>query len=97
MTRLKGTRCSIFKRAVVICALIIVSVAVSGQKLMGQPVTHPLDPLTVGEYAAAVALLKAADYVNNDSRYPMITLHEPVKSEVLRVEAWRPPCRGQRS
>ena len=32
-----------------------------------------------------MALLKAADYVNNDSRYPMITLHEPVKSEVLRV------------
>jgi primary-amine oxidase len=62
-------------------------VAVSGQKLMGQPVTHPLDPLTVGEYATAVTLLKAADHVNDDSRYPMITLQEPVKSEILQ---WKP-------
>ena len=86
-TSVKGTQCGTYGRAVVVCALLIVWVAVSGQTLTAQPVTHPLDPLTVGEYAAAVALLKAANHVNDDSRYPMITLHEPVKSEVLQ---WKP-------
>jgi primary-amine oxidase len=72
---------------VVVWALIILWVAVRGQTLMAQPVTHPMDPLIAGEYAAAVALLKAANHVNDDSRYPMMTLHEPVKSEILQ---WKP-------
>ena len=86
-TSASGTRCGTDGRAVVVWALIILWVAVRGQTLMAQPVTHPLDPLTAGEYAAAVALLEAANHVNDDSRYPLITLHEPVKSEVLQ---WKP-------
>ena len=86
-TSVSGTRCGSEGRAGIICVLLIVWVAVSDQPLLGQPVTHPLDALTVGEYAAAVALLKAGGYVNDASRYPMITLHEPVKSEILQ---WKP-------
>ena len=93
-TSVSGTRCGTYGRAVVVGALLIVWVAVSGQKLKAQPVHHPLDPLTAEEYTAAVALLKAANHVNDDSRYPMITLHEPVKSEVLQVETWGPRAEG---
>src|SRR5262245_48551477 len=86
-TSVKSTQCCIYGRTVIVCALLIVCVAGLGKTLMAQPVTHPLDPLTAEEYAAAVVLLKAANRVNDDSRYPMITLHEPVKSEVLQ---WKP-------
>ncbi len=61
-----------------------------GQRLSAEPATHPLDPLTAEEYAAAVAVLKAADRINDDSRYPLITLHGPAKAEVLRWKAGDP-------
>src|SRR5262245_27812506 len=86
-TSARGTRCGTYGRAVVIGSLLILWVAVSVQTLKAQPVNHPMDPLTAEEYAAAVALLKMANHVNDDSRYPMITLHEPVKSKVLQ---WKP-------
>ena len=41
-----------------------------------------------------MALLKAANHVNDDSRYPMITLHEPVKLEVLQWKSGDPVSRA---
>ena len=41
-----------------------------------------------------MALLKVANHVNDDSRYPMITLHEPVKSKVLQWKSGDPVPRA---
>lgn len=49
--------------------------------------THPLDALTAEEYVLTRKLLADAGYVNDDSRFPLITLREPPKAEVL---AWEP-------
>lgn len=49
--------------------------------------THPLDALTAEEFSLMKQLLTDAGYVNADSRFPLITLQEPAKAEVL---AWQP-------
>src|SRR2546423_1125792 len=43
----------------------------------------PLAPLAKEEILAAVQILKQAARVSNDSRFSLITLHEPSKQEVL--------------
>jgi primary-amine oxidase len=48
---------------------------------------HPLDPLNKEELASAVAVLKESGKVADTSRFVLIHLHEPPKSEVL---AYRP-------
>ncbi len=48
---------------------------------------HPLDPLTKAEMASVSAMLREAKHVSTEARFPMITLREPEKAEVL---AWRP-------
>ena len=48
---------------------------------------HPMDPLSADEFGRVKAILKAAGHVDDDSRYPLLTLLEPPKSEVLK---WRP-------
>lgn len=52
-----------------------------------EPGTHPLDPLTAEEYTTVVAALTEGGYVDGASLYPLITLEEPPKEEVLR---WQP-------
>ncbi len=49
--------------------------------------SHPMDALTPGEVQRAVQLLKAAGHVDKDTLYPMVTLYEAPKKEVL---AWKP-------
>jgi primary-amine oxidase len=44
---------------------------------------HPLEPLSKDEISAAVAILKSAGKINDGSRFPIIVLNEPPKSEVL--------------
>jgi primary-amine oxidase len=44
---------------------------------------HPLDPLGKEEIIAAVDILKSAGKVTAASRYPIVVLREPPKSEVL--------------
>ncbi len=44
---------------------------------------HPLDPLGKEEITAAVEVLKSAGKVTSATRYPIVVLHEPPKSEVL--------------
>ena len=48
---------------------------------------HPMDPLSAEEFARAKEILQAAGHANNNTRYPLLTLLEPPKDEVLR---WRP-------
>ncbi len=48
---------------------------------------HPLDPLSGEEINKTVEVLRRAGRVNDDSRFPIITLKEPAKADVL---AWTP-------
>ncbi len=48
---------------------------------------HPMDPLSALEYSAVIATLQELKYVDDSSRYPLITLREPPKARVLQ---WRP-------
>lgn len=45
---------------------------------------HPLNPLTKVEYTEIVALLRREGLATNSTLFPLITLAEPAKSEVLR-------------
>lgn len=55
---------------------------------------HPLDPLSKVEIAATVQLLKINGKVNEGSRFPIITLQEPPKAEVLSLRQ-RSPMRRE--
>ncbi|MBW4658491.1 MAG: primary-amine oxidase [Drouetiella hepatica Uher 2000/2452] len=48
--------------------------------------THPLEPLTVAEVEAAVAIIRREKNVSNQFRFPCVTLHEPPKAEVLSFQ-----------
>jgi primary-amine oxidase len=54
---------------------------------MAAVVTHPLDPLTADEYHATLQVLRAANKIDDATRFPLISLHEPDKRRVL---AWKP-------
>ncbi|MGH9431299.1 MAG: primary-amine oxidase [Terriglobia bacterium] len=56
--------------------------------------SHPLDPLTSGEIAKAVDMLKTAGKLHKEVRFATIELKEPAKHDLLR---WRPgnPLRRQ--
>ena len=60
---------------------------VSGQVSPARSAEHPLDPLAAEEYTAAVSTLKEAAYTDLKSRYPLMTLEEPPKDDVLK---WTP-------
>ena len=72
-----------------LCALLLAALFLSphARSLKAQTVQHPLDPLTAEEYSKAVRILKQAKHVGRDVRYPLITLHDPMKNVVLR---WKP-------
>jgi primary-amine oxidase len=48
---------------------------------------HPLEPLTVEEVAAAVAIVRREQGVGTTFRFPCVTLREPDKSFVLNFQA----------
>ena len=66
--------------------LISVVIGVS-MALTAMAASHPLDPLSGEEIAQTTKILRTAGYVDDQSRFPIITLKEPTKDEVL---AWRP-------
>jgi primary-amine oxidase len=47
---------------------------------------HPLEPLTIAEIEAAVAIVRREQGAGNAFRFPCVTLHEPPKAEVLRYQ-----------
>lgn len=74
--------------------LAIVGIALGGKGIFtGMPVfaqtvpMHPLDALTAEEYTLTKQLLLDAGYIDAESRFPLITLQEPPKADVL---AWQP-------
>jgi primary-amine oxidase len=52
-----------------------------------QTAKHPLDSLTAPEYWVIFDVMKASGHVDAKTRYPLIQLREPPKSEVLQ---WKP-------
>ena len=49
--------------------------------------SHPLEPLTSDEIAAAAELLRAERGLGPTARFVFVTLHEPSKSDLL---GWNP-------
>jgi primary-amine oxidase len=54
------------------------------------PFTHPLDPLTKQEIVQTVEVLRHAGKANRESRFSLITLREPPKSEVINYKDGNP-------
>src|SRR5262249_17842987 len=54
------------------------------------PFAHPLDPLTKQEILQTVEVMRTAGKVNRESRFSLITLHEPPKQEVLSYKEGTP-------
>ena len=62
----------------------------SGHSLAEQEeveVRHPLDPLTEREYTTVRLGLRRSEHVGPMARYPLVTLHEPPKADVLRWQS----------
>jgi primary-amine oxidase len=55
--------------------------------------SHPLDPLSGAEIEATVAVLRAAGYVDDSTRFATIDLDEPAKAAVLGSEPAQPVAR----
>lgn len=53
-------------------------------QVRGDSVTHPLDALTRSEYEAAVAALRPERYAGAAGLFPLITLQEPAKADVVQ-------------
>jgi primary-amine oxidase len=51
---------------------------------------HPLDPLTADEIRTAVAIVKKAQDLGDEARFPLITLREPSKRGVLAFQEGDP-------
>src|SRR5262245_41828862 len=58
-----------------------------------QTVNHPLEPLTAAEVAAAVHILKDAGKVTPTTRFISVSLREPPKEAVHKLDAKNPPPR----
>jgi primary-amine oxidase len=61
--------------------------AIAATPMAAQTAKHPLDELTAPEYWTVLDTLKASGHVDAKTRYPLMSLHEPPKEEVL---AWKP-------
>lgn len=86
---LPSTRTSGMRLQPLFAVVVAMSVATGSRPVVAmESTTHPLDPLTALEYTAAITVLKEADYVDDFfSLYPLISLQEPAKADVLE---WKP-------
>lgn len=74
--------------AAVVLALVGLLVTVlDGQQFANESNSHPLDPLAAEEYSAVTRILAEEQYVESGDLYPLITLEEPTKEDVL---GWKP-------
>ena len=75
-----------YKRTLILLIVLLFSVpAHSAQEEVALP--NPMDPLSEQEYVQTLKLLQADGLINEDSRFPLITLREMPKADVL---AWQP-------
>lgn len=51
---------------------------------------HPLDPLSLGDIARAVEILKAGQALGNTYRFPIIRLEEPTKADMAEFRQGKP-------
>ncbi len=65
----------------------------AGVALAGSAAAHPLDGLTTDEISAVGEILAEAGHTGEDSRWPLIELYEPEKSEVLAWQEGDPETR----
>ncbi|MDX1429022.1 MAG: primary-amine oxidase [Rhodothermales bacterium] len=76
---------------VILAALVFGTGTIS--QAQAQLPAHPLDQLTAAELEMATHVLRAAGYVDENTRFHLINLHEPAKADVLR---WEPGATFQR-
>jgi primary-amine oxidase len=62
-------------------------------RLTAQSLAHPLEPLTAAEIAQAVAIVRDRQSLGDSYRFPCVTLHEPLKSQVLSFQSGDPVYR----
>ena len=67
--------------------LLVLCTFVASASAAEESVRHPLDPLTSAELTIVAETLRAAQKVDDDTRFPLIQLAQPPKSEVL---GWTP-------
>ena len=72
-------------------AIAILVKAVSA--VAADPASHPLDPLSATEIKTVVAVLRAAGYADDGTRFASIDLDEPDKTAVLGSEPGQPVSR----
>ncbi|WP_416670170.1 primary-amine oxidase [Egbenema bharatensis] len=105
MARLKRWSAKYLRFGLVVLGTLLAIVGLTltsgaGFSLKGTPAlaqvapTHPLDSLTAAEFTLTKEFLTAAGYVDESSRFPLITLHEPPKAEVLSWEPGQPFSRA---
>lgn len=98
MGSLRGVGVRLQRFVLVILAAFLAIAAITlaigiGSRFVGASVlaqsasAHPMDALTAAEYALTKQVLTTAGHIDADSRFPLITLHEPPKATVL---AWQP-------
>jgi hypothetical protein len=75
------------KSALITGVFSVVLVVLLATSVSAQSAQHPLDGLTGPEYWVILDALQASGHPNADTRYPLITLREPPKDEVLQ---WKP-------
>ncbi|MBE9210713.1 primary-amine oxidase [Nostoc sp. LEGE 06077] len=83
---IKRLRFSFFAITIIICLIIFFGwiETISAQK---SPISHPLTPLTEEEITTAVAVTKKEKTLSDMAVFPVITLKEPDKQEVLSFTA----------
>ena len=64
-------------------SVLVLAFAALNPEARAQNINHPLDPLTKEEIAVTVETLRAANRIDEASRFPIIVLQEPPKAEVL--------------
>ncbi|QLE58957.1 primary-amine oxidase [Nostoc sp. TCL26-01] len=75
--------------ALIVCFMI--SLQLMGKLAAQQPeITHPLMALTEAEIKTAVAVIKKQKSLNDQATFPIITLAEPDKQEVLSFTSSKP-------
>jgi primary-amine oxidase len=75
------------KPALAAAAFFFALVAGLAVSVSAQSAKHPLDGLTAPEHWAILDALRASGHTDKNTRYPLITLREPPKNEVLQ---WKP-------
>jgi primary-amine oxidase len=81
------------KSVLVACALCFGIFVMAAISVSAQSALHPLDGLTGPEHWAVMDVLRASGHSDAETRYPLITLREPPKDEILQ---WKPGTRFRR-